>query len=62
MNDILGRAVIEVRKSAFDFDNSDKKQNWTAIQFWAVMKLLAKSDGVSRCSFATFFQDTWRLS
>ncbi len=52
MNDILGRAVIEVRKSAFDFDNADKKQNWTAIQFWTVMKLLAKSDAVSGCSFA----------
>ncbi|KAF9951110.1 mitochondrial escape protein 2 [Mortierella alpina] len=47
MNDILGRAVIEVRKSAFDFDNADKKQNWTAIQFWTVMKLLAKSEAVS---------------
>ncbi|KAF9576301.1 mitochondrial escape protein 2 [Mortierella alpina] len=47
MNDILGRAVIEVRKSAFDFDNSEKKQNWTAIQFWTVMKLLAKADAVS---------------
>ncbi|KAF9178843.1 mitochondrial escape protein 2 [Haplosporangium sp. Z 767] len=48
LHDILGKAVIEVRKSAFDYDNSDKKPlNWTPIQFWAVMKQLAESDAVS---------------
>ncbi|KAF9927352.1 mitochondrial escape protein 2 [Linnemannia zychae] len=48
VNDILGRAVTEVRKNAFDFDNSDGRTlNWTPIQFWAVLKQLANSENVS---------------
>lgn len=48
VNDILGRAVVEVRKNAFDFDNSDGRTlNWTPIQFWAVMKQLAASETAS---------------
>ncbi|KAG0042886.1 mitochondrial escape protein 2 [Gryganskiella cystojenkinii] len=48
VNDILGRAVIEVRKSAFDFDTSEKKSvSWTPIQFWTVLRELAVSDVVS---------------
>ncbi|KAG0217527.1 mitochondrial escape protein 2 [Mortierella sp. NVP41] len=46
--DILGRAVVEVRKNAFDFDNSDGRTlNWTPIQFWTVMKQLASSESAS---------------
>ncbi|KAF9565318.1 mitochondrial escape protein 2 [Mortierella alpina] len=45
VHDILGRAVIEVRKSAFDFDSTDGRTlTWTPIQFWAVMKQLASSE------------------
>ncbi|KAI8606130.1 RNA12 protein-domain-containing protein [Dissophora ornata] len=45
VNDILGRAVVEVRKNAFDFDSSDRKSlGWTPIQFWAIMKQLAVKD------------------
>ncbi|CAO3568100.1 unnamed protein product [Mortierella alpina] len=45
VHDILGRAVIEVRKSAFDFDSTDGRTlTWTPIQFCAVMKQLANSE------------------
>jgi len=48
MYDILTRAVIEVRKGAFDFDSKEGRSlGWTPIQFWAVMKQLAISDSVS---------------
>ncbi|KAG0261304.1 mitochondrial escape protein 2 [Mortierella polycephala] len=48
LNDILGKAVVEVRKTAFDYDSGDKKPvSWTPIQFWKVMKQLAVSDAVS---------------
>lgn len=47
-NEILGRAVIEVRKSAFDFETGDRKSlSWTPIQFWAVMKPLATVEAIS---------------
>lgn len=47
VKDILGRAVVEVRKNAFDFDNSDGRTlNWTPIQFWTIMKQLAASETV----------------
>ncbi|KAF9426941.1 mitochondrial escape protein 2 [Podila epigama] len=48
VHDILSRAVVEVRKSAFDLERSDKEKDvgWTPIQFWAVMKQLAKQDAV----------------
>jgi hypothetical protein len=47
VQDILGRAVVEVRKNAFDFDNSDGRTlNWTPIQFWTVMKQLAAFETV----------------
>lgn len=46
--DILSRAVIEIRKNAFDLDRNDKDKTvgWTPIQFWAVMKELATHDSV----------------
>ncbi|KAF9582484.1 mitochondrial escape protein 2 [Lunasporangiospora selenospora] len=48
MHDILTRAVVEVRKNAYDFDNSDGRTlSWTPIQFWTVMKALANTDAVS---------------
>ncbi|KAF9913269.1 mitochondrial escape protein 2 [Linnemannia zychae] len=48
VKDILGRAVVEVRKNAFDFDNSDGRTlNWTPLQFWAVMKQLAAFEAAS---------------
>ncbi|KAG0366425.1 RNA12 protein-domain-containing protein [Gamsiella multidivaricata] len=48
VRDILGRAIIEVRKNAFDFDSTDNKTlSWTPIQFWAIMKQLAVSDSIS---------------
>ncbi|KAF9354019.1 mitochondrial escape protein 2 [Mortierella sp. AD094] len=48
VRDILGRAVIEVRKNAFDFESSDKKGlGWTPIQFWSVMRQLATEDAAS---------------
>ncbi|KAF9175986.1 mitochondrial escape protein 2 [Mortierella sp. AD011] len=48
LRDILGRAVIEVRKNAFDFENTDKKSlGWTPIQFWCVMKQLAAEEAAS---------------
>ncbi|KAK3846721.1 MAG: RNA12 protein-domain-containing protein [Linnemannia gamsii] len=48
VKDILGRAVVEVRKNAFDFDNSDGRTlNWTPLQFWAVMKQLAAHEAAS---------------
>ncbi|KAF9962961.1 mitochondrial escape protein 2 [Modicella reniformis] len=51
-NDILGRAVIEVRKSAFDFETGDKKSiSWTPIQFWVIMKQLAVKEAVSYDEF-----------
>ena len=56
VKDILGRAVVEVRKNAFDFDNSDGRTlNWTPIQFWAVMKQLAASETVRLT--LSFFHD-----
>ncbi|KAF9294546.1 mitochondrial escape protein 2 [Mortierella antarctica] len=47
--DILSRAVIEIRKNAFDLDRNDKDKTvgWTPIQFWAVMKELATHDSVN---------------
>ncbi|KAF9435047.1 mitochondrial escape protein 2 [Entomortierella beljakovae] len=48
VQDILARAVIEVRKNSFDFESSDKKSlGWTSIQFWTVMKQLAKYNAAS---------------
>ncbi|KAF8962253.1 mitochondrial escape protein 2 [Entomortierella lignicola] len=48
VRDILARAVIEVRKNAFDNEITDKKSlGWTPIQFWFVMKQLASEDAVS---------------
>ncbi|KAF9116865.1 mitochondrial escape protein 2 [Mortierella sp. AM989] len=48
VSDILSRAVIEVRKNAFDFESADKKsQGWTPIQFWTIMKQLATEDAAS---------------
>ncbi|KAG0304712.1 mitochondrial escape protein 2 [Dissophora globulifera] len=48
VNDILGRAVIEVRKSAFDFDASENKTlSWTPIQFWAILRQLAATESIS---------------
>ncbi|KAI1317477.1 mitochondrial escape protein 2 [Mortierella claussenii] len=48
VNDILSRAVVEVRKGAFDFDSTDNKTlNWTPTQFWAIMKQLTVQDAVS---------------
>ncbi|KAF9937505.1 mitochondrial escape protein 2 [Modicella reniformis] len=42
MDDVLYRAVVEVRKGAFDFDSTDGRTlGWTPIQFWIVMKQLA---------------------
>ncbi|KAF9975836.1 mitochondrial escape protein 2 [Actinomortierella ambigua] len=47
-HDILGRAVIEVRKAAFDYDNTEgKTAHWTAIQFWAIMQQLAFADSAN---------------
>ncbi|KAF9166317.1 mitochondrial escape protein 2 [Actinomortierella ambigua] len=47
-HDILGRAVIEVRKTAFDYDNTDgKTAHWTAIQFWAIMQQLAYAESAN---------------
>jgi len=57
VNDILGRAVIEVRKSAFDFDSTDKKSlSWTPVQFWAVLRQLAVSDSVSKLRARSILQ------
>ncbi|KAG0369921.1 mitochondrial escape protein 2 [Gamsiella multidivaricata] len=48
VNDIRGRAVVEVRKSAFDFDSTDGRTlSWTPIQFWAVMKQLAAGEAAN---------------
>lgn len=49
VHDILSRAVIEIRKNAFDVDRSDKDKivGWTPIQFWTVMKQLATHDAVN---------------
>ncbi|KAG0237717.1 mitochondrial escape protein 2 [Actinomortierella wolfii] len=47
-HDILSRAVVEVRKAAFDYDNSESKTaHWTAIQFWAIMQQLAYADSAN---------------
>lgn len=49
MNDILTRAVVEVRKSAFDFDSKDDKVlNWSTLQFWTILKKLASCETVSQ--------------
>ncbi|KAG0001952.1 mitochondrial escape protein 2 [Entomortierella chlamydospora] len=43
--DILARAVIEVRKGAFDFNNAeDKVLGWTPLQFWTLMKKLSSGE------------------
>ncbi|KAF9115099.1 mitochondrial escape protein 2 [Mortierella sp. AM989] len=43
--DIKARAVVEVRKGAFDFDSEDDRiLGWTPLQFWTVMKRLASGD------------------
>ncbi|KAG0347787.1 mitochondrial escape protein 2 [Podila humilis] len=49
VHDILSRAVVEIRKNAFDQDRSDKDKSsgWTPIQFWTVLKNLASHDSVS---------------
>ncbi|KAG0096400.1 mitochondrial escape protein 2 [Podila epicladia] len=49
VHDILSRAVIEIRKNAFDLDRNDKDKiiGWSPIQFWAVMKELANHDSVN---------------
>ncbi|KAF8937304.1 RNA12 protein-domain-containing protein [Dissophora ornata] len=48
VHDILGRAVVEVRKGAFDFDSMDGRTlNWTPIQFWAIMKQLAAGESAN---------------
>ena len=40
--------MIEVRKNAFDFDSTDGRSlNWTAIQFWTVMKQLAAGESAN---------------
>ncbi|KAG0238641.1 mitochondrial escape protein 2 [Mortierella sp. GBA43] len=45
---ILGRAVVEVRKGAFDFDSTDGRSlGWTPMQFWAIMKRLAVAESVN---------------
>ena len=39
--------MVEVRKSAFDFETGDKRSlSWTPIQFWAIMKALATVEAV----------------
>ncbi|KAF9585237.1 mitochondrial escape protein 2 [Lunasporangiospora selenospora] len=50
VSDLLGRAVVEIRKSAFDSDPGDKDKKahgWTPIQFWLVLKQLANAEAVS---------------
>ncbi|KAF9357188.1 mitochondrial escape protein 2 [Mortierella sp. AD094] len=43
--DILARAVIEVRKGAFDFDSADDRiLGWTPLQFWTLMKRLSSGE------------------
>ncbi|KAF9428204.1 mitochondrial escape protein 2 [Podila epigama] len=45
VHDILTRAVVEVRKSAFDFDSKDEKVlNWSTLQFWTILKKLAATE------------------
>ncbi|KAG0247597.1 mitochondrial escape protein 2 [Mortierella polycephala] len=47
-HDILGRAVVEVRKGAFDFDSTDGRTlSWTPIQFWTVLKQLAQTENAN---------------
>ncbi|KAG0308195.1 mitochondrial escape protein 2 [Dissophora globulifera] len=48
VHDILGRAVVEVRKGAFDFDSADGRSlSWSPLQFWAVMKKLAAGESAN---------------
>ncbi|KAF9195937.1 mitochondrial escape protein 2 [Haplosporangium sp. Z 11] len=48
VHDILGRAVVEVRKGAFDFDSTDGRTlSWTPIQFWTVLKQLAQTENAN---------------
>lgn len=59
MNDILARAVIEVRKSAFDFDSKDEKVlNWSTLQFWTILKKLASCETVRPIIINIFSQQT----
>ncbi|KAF8952689.1 mitochondrial escape protein 2 [Entomortierella lignicola] len=45
LQDILARAVVEVRKGAFDFENTDNKTlGWTPLQFWTLMKRLSNGE------------------
>ncbi len=51
IQDILVRAIVEIRKyglgQEFTLYNEDqKKREWSAAQFWVVLKALANADSV----------------
>ncbi|CAG8791481.1 24037_t:CDS:2, partial [Racocetra persica] len=58
LNDLITKATIEIRKIGFGDDTDDAKTiPWKGIQFWNVMKELARSDHVSydAIKFSPFF-------
>lgn len=47
--DIITRNLIEIRKYGFgDSSNDNNKIEWTPIQFWTIVKLLAEKKSVRR--------------
>lgn len=49
--DIITRNLIEIRKYGFGDSSSENHQlEWTPIQFWAIVKLLAEKPSVSSLS------------
>lgn len=50
VNEIVGRAAIELRKNFFEDPTSSEKKRWTRSQAWALVKGLAKSGEVRPAS------------
>ena len=47
LQDLVAKAVIDVRKLAFGDDSEDAKTiSWSGIQFWKIMKGLSNEESV----------------
>lgn len=47
LQDLVAKAIIDVRKLAFGDDSEDAKTiSWSGVQFWKVMKELSSEESV----------------
>ncbi len=55
LQDLVSKAVIDVRKLAFGDDSEDTKTiPWNGVQFWEIMKKLSKGEFVNIKYFILF--------